>query len=329
MRPKPKYAATSDDIDNTTLSPVLTQSKQGKQSMDEYHISPVGMALFIILLIGAITAAAFMDTSGKFSDSLIAWIVVPLILLGTYFLFAIKMANQWEKAVVLRMGKIHGLKGPGIFWILPVIDAVSSWIDQRVMVTPFSAEKTLTRDTVPVNVDAVLFWVVWDAEKAALEVQNYRNAIAWASQTALREVIGQMSLAEILVGRAKMDQQLQKIIDERTTPWGITVQSVEIRDVVIPADLEDAMSRQAQAERERQARIILGESELQISQSFADAARAYADNPTALHLRAMNMLFEGMKDKGALVIVPSSAVDSMNLGGLSGITALAQKELDK
>jgi len=329
MRPKPKYATTSDDIENTTLSPVLSQPKQGKQSMDDYHISPVGMALFIILLIGAITTAAFMDTSGKFSDSLIAWIVVPLILLGTYFLFAIKMANQWEKAVVLRMGKIHGLKGPGIFWIIPVIDSVSSWIDQRVMVTPFSAEKTLTRDTVPVNVDAVLFWVVWDAEKAALEVQNYRNAIAWASQTALREVIGQMSLAEILVGRTKMDEQLQKVIDERTTPWGITVQSVEIRDVIIPADLEDAMSRQAQAERERQARIILGESEMQISQSFADAARAYADNPTALHLRAMNMLFEGMKDKGALVIVPSSAVDSMNLGGLSGITALADRELNK
>ena len=329
MRPKPNYATTSDDIENTTLSPVLSQPKQGKHTLDDYHISPVGMALFIILFIGAITTAAFMDTSGKFSDGLIAWIVVPMMLLGLFFLFAIKMANQWEKAVVLRMGKIHGLKGPGIFWIIPVIDAVSSWIDQRVMVTPFSAEKTLTRDTVPVNVDAVLFWVVWDAEKAALEVQNYRTAIAWASQTALREVIGQMSLAEILVGRTKMDEQLQKVIDERTTPWGITVQSVEIRDVIIPADLEDAMSRQAQAERERQARIILGESEMQISQSFADAARAYADNPTALHLRAMNMLFEGMKDKGALVIVPSSAVDSMNLGGLSGITALADRELNK
>ena len=329
MRTKNKPEISSDDIDNTTLSPIRPQAKSGKSSMDEYHISPIGMALFIVLLIGAITAAAFMDTSGKFSDELIGWIVVPLILLGTYFLFAIKMANQWEKAVVLRMGKIHGLKGPGIFWILPIIDSVASWIDQRVMVTPFSAEKTLTRDTVPVNVDAVLFWVVWDAEKAALEVQNYRNAIAWASQTALREVIGQMSLAEILVGRTKMDEQLQKVIDERTTPWGITVQSVEIRDVIIPPDLEDAMSRQAQAERERQARIILGESEMQISSSFADAAKAYADNPTALHLRAMNMLFEGMKDKGALVIVPSSAVDSMNLGGLSGLTALAKSELEK
>ncbi len=329
MRNKNKPEISSDDIDNTTMSPVRPQAKSGKNTMDDYHISPIGMALFIILLIGATAIAAFMETSGKYSDELIAWIVAPLILLGTFFLFAIKMANQWEKAVVLRMGKIHGLKGPGIFWIIPVIDAVASWIDQRVMVTPFSAEKTLTRDTVPVNVDAVLFWVVWDAEKAALEVQNYRIAIAWASQTALREVIGQMSLAEILVGRTKMDEQLQKVIDERTTPWGITVQSVEIRDVIIPPDLEDAMSRQAQAERERQARIILGESEMQISSSFADAARAYADNPTALHLRAMNMLFEGMKDKGALVIVPSSAVDSMNLGGLSGLTALAKSELEK
>jgi regulator of protease activity HflC (stomatin/prohibitin superfamily) len=197
------------------------------------------------------------------------------------------------------------------------------------MVTPFSAEKTLTRDTVPVNVDAVLFWVVWDAEKAALEVEDYQTAIAWASQTALREIIGQMTLADILMGRAKMDAELQKIIDERTAPWGITVQSVEIRDVIIPADLEDAMSRQAQAERERQARVILGESERQIASSFADASQAYLNNPTALHLRAMNMLFEGLKEKGALVIVPSSAVDTMNLGGISGITSLAQNEMRK
>jgi regulator of protease activity HflC (stomatin/prohibitin superfamily) len=329
MRPKNRPEATSDDLENTNLSPLLVQPKKGKQTTEDYHFNSVAIALFIIFMIGGIFAAAMMDTSGKYNDNQIALVAVPLILIGVFFLFAIKMAAQWEKAVVLRMGKIHGLKGPGIFWIIPIIDSVTSWIDQRVMVTPFSAEKTLTRDTVPVNVDAVLFWVVWDAEKAALEVQNYRNAIAWASQTALREVIGQMSLAEILVGRTKMDQQLQKVIDERTTPWGITVQSVEIRDVVIPPDLEDAMSRQAQAERERQARIILGESEMQISTSFADAAKAYADNPTALHLRAMNMLFEGMKDKGALVIVPSSAVDSMNLGGLSGLTALAKEQLGK
>jgi regulator of protease activity HflC (stomatin/prohibitin superfamily) len=247
-----------------------------------------------------------------------------MMLLAFYVLFALKMANQWEKAVVLRLGRFRTLSGPGMFWNIPIVDSVTMWIDHRVMVTPFNAEKTLTKDTVPVDVDAVLFWMVWDAQKAALEVENYRSAIGWAAQTALREIIGQMTLADILVGRAKMDADLQKIIDERTTPWGVTVQSVEIRDVVIPKDLEDAMSRQAQAERERQARVILGESELQIAASFSEASKAYIDNPTALHLRAMNMLFEGLKQKGALVIVPSSAVDTMNLGGLSGLISLGQ-----
>jgi regulator of protease activity HflC (stomatin/prohibitin superfamily) len=213
--------------------------------------------------------------------------------------------------------------------IIPIIDSVVEWIDHRVMVSPFSAEKTLTKDTVPVDVDAVLFWMAWDAEKAALEVENYRSAITWAAQTALREIIGSLNLADILVGRAKMDKDLQAIIDERTNPWGITVQSVEIRDIVIPQDLEDAMSRQAQAERERQARVILGESEKQIANSFADASKAYANNPTALHLRAMNMLFEGLKEKGALVIVPSSAVDTMNLGGLSGMVSLGMSQENK
>src|SRR5512144_906761 len=218
-------------------------------------------------------------------------------------LFALKVAQQWEKAVVLRFGRFRGLRGPGMFWMVPIVDSTTTWIDHRVMVTPFNAEKTLTKDTVPVDVDAVLFWVIWDAEKAALEVQDYRGAISWAAQTALREIIGQMTLADILVGRAKMDADLQRIIDERTTPWGVTVQSVEIRDVIIPQVLEDAMSRQAQAERERQARVILGESEKQIAQSFSDASQLYINNPTALHLRAMNMLFEGLKERGALVVV--------------------------
>jgi len=226
--------------------------------------------------------------------------------------------------VVLRFGRYRRLFGPGLYWIVPIVDTIANWIDHRVMVTPFSAEKTLTKDTVPVDVDAVMFWVVWDAEKASLEVEDYRVAIAWAAQTALRDLIGQMELADILVGRARMDADLQKIIDERTTPWGVTVQSVEIRDIVIPQELEDAMSRQAQAERERQARVILGESEKQIANSFAEASQAYINNPTALHLRAMNMLFEGLKEKGAMVIVPSSAVDTMNLGGLSGLVALSQ-----
>lgn len=327
MKKRLSNLQSTEDLESTQ-SPIRPQSKLIKSNQDDYHLSAIGIFWFIILMIGGIFAAAQMDQL-HYSDELIAAVVVPIILLGLILLFAIKMARQWEKAVVLRFGKFHGLKGPGIFWVIPIIDSVPNWIDQRVMVTPFSAEKTLTRDTVPVNVDAVLFWMVWDAEKAALEVENYRNAIAWASQTALREVIGQMTLAEILVGRTNMDNQLQKVIDERTTPWGITVQSVEIRDVIIPPDLEDAMSRQAQAERERQARIILGESEKQISNSFAEAAQAYADNPTALHLRAMNMLFEGLKDKGALVIVPSSAVDTMNLGGIAGLTTLAKEKLQQ
>jgi regulator of protease activity HflC (stomatin/prohibitin superfamily) len=283
--------------------------------------------VFAIFLLVAILGAILGD--GRFSDALLGIWVLGWMLVGTYMLFALKVAVQWEEAVILRVGKFNSLKGPGMFWIIPVIDSAVMWIDHRVAVTPFSAEKTLTKDTVPVDVDAVLVWVVWDAEKAALEVADYNSAIAWAAQTALREIIGQMSLADILVGRAKMDADLQKIIDKRTTPWGVTVQSVEIRDVVIPQDLEDAMSRQAQAERERQARVILGESEKQIAASFAEASRAYVDNPTALHLRAMNMLFEGLKEKGALVIVPSSAVDTMNLGGLSGIAALAQNNAAK
>ncbi len=256
------------------------------------------------------------------------WVIV-FLLAGFYCLFAIKVAQQWEKAVMLRLGKFHGLRGPGLFWIIPILDSTPVWIDHRVVVTPFNAEKSLTKDTVPVDVDAVLFWVIWDAEKAALEVQDYRQSISWAAQTALREVIGQMTLADILVGRAKMDADLQKIIDERTTPWGISVQSVEIRDVIIPQGLEDAMSQQAQAERERQSRVILGEAEMQVAGSFAEASKAYANNPTALHLRAMNMLFEGLKEKGALVIVPSSAVDTMNLGGMSGMVALGQQAREK
>jgi regulator of protease activity HflC (stomatin/prohibitin superfamily) len=287
------------------------------------RIPSIAIALGTIVAIASIPLGVLSEKAGMRDDAT-AGIVIAVNLVALYLLFAVKIADQWEKAVVLRLGKFRGLRGPGWFWVIPVIDRVSIWIDHRVMVTPFSAEKTLTKDTVPVDVDAVLFWLVWDAEKAALEVQDYRMAIAWAAQTALREVIGQMDLASILVGRATMDKDLQKIIDERTTPWGITVQSVEIRDVVIPQDLEDAMSRQAQAERERQARVILGESEKQIAQSFADASLAYRDNPTALHLRAMNMLFEGLKEKGALVIVPSSAVDTMNLGGLSGMVALAR-----
>jgi len=289
------------------------------------RINGIAGVLFGILLTISAVGAVIMEVQA-FSDLAIAIYVVTTFLIGLYLLFALKVANQWEKAVVLRMGKFRGLKGPGVFWIIPVIDTIADWIDHRVMVSPFSAEKTLTKDTVPVDVDAVLVWGVWDAEKAALEVEDYRVAITWASQTALREVIGSLDLADILIGRAKMDAELQRIIDQRTTPWGISVQSVEIRDIVIPHELEDTMSRQAQAERERQARVILGESEKQIAESFAEASVAYLNNPTALHLRAMNMLLEGLKEKGAMVIVPSSAVDTMNLGGLSGMVALADQQ---
>jgi regulator of protease activity HflC (stomatin/prohibitin superfamily) len=286
------------------------------------RISPIALFIFLFLMTVSAILIVAIGLFGWSDWTMIAAGVVPN-LIGVYILIGLKMADQWDKAVVLRNGRYRGLFGPGLFWIVPVIDRVVVWIDHRVMVTSFNAEKTLTKDTVPVDVDAVLFWVVWDAEKAALEVEDYQAAISWAAQTALREIIGRMNLADILVGREKMDQELQRIIDERTTPWGVTVQSVEIRDVVIPAALEDAMSRQAQAERERQARVILGESEEQISESFRRASLAYEHNPTALHLRAMNMLFEGLKERGALVIVPSTAVDTMNLGGLLGATSLA------
>ena len=301
---------------------------QGRQKPD-LHIPGIAGFLFAVCLLVAILGASLLALKGTLNENWAGVWTVAWSLLGTFFLFWLKIASQWEKAVILRLGKFHKLAGPGLFLLLPFVDTLANWIDHRVMVTPFSAEKTLTKDTVPVDVDAVLFWVVWDAEKAALEVADYKAAIAWAAQTALREIIGQSMLADILIGRAKMDAELQKIIDERTTPWGITVQSVEIRDVIIPPDLENAMSRQAQAERERQSRIILGESEMQIAASFSQASQSYIDNPTALHLRAMNMLFEGLKEKGALVIVPSSAVDTMNLGGLSGMVSLAQQNLPK
>jgi len=299
---------------------------QSMKAKKDEHISGIAATIFAAFLIIS-TLGAIIMSENNVSDTTTGIFVTVTMFIGIYILFALKVASQWEKVIVLRLGKFKSLAGPGLFWIIPIVDTTPTWIDHRVMVTPFSAEKTLTKDTVPVDVDAVLFWVVWDAEKAALEVEDYKVAIAWAAQTALREVIGQMDLAHILIGRAKMDDELQRIIDERTTPWGVTVQSVEIRDVVIPQDLEDTMSRQAQAERERQARVILGESEKQIADSFAEASQAYVNNPTALHLRAMNMLFEGLKEKGALVIVPSSAVDTMNLGGLSGFVSIAQQNL--
>jgi regulator of protease activity HflC (stomatin/prohibitin superfamily) len=249
------------------------------------------------------------------------------VVVGLVLMQAPKVAKQWERGVVLRLGRYVGLRGPGLFWVLPFMDTVTRWIDQRVITTSFAAEQTLTSDTVPVNVDAVLFWLVYDPEKAALEVQEYQQAVSWAAQTALRDIIGRTSLVDLLKGRERIEEELQKLIDQRSNPWGVTVQSVEMRDVVIPESLQDAMSREAQAAREKQARIILGQAEVEIAHMFDKAAESYRNNPTALHLRAMNMLYEGLKEKGALMLVPSTAVESMGMGGLLGAAALRQQAL--
>ncbi|MGH9674051.1 MAG: slipin family protein [Bryobacteraceae bacterium] len=276
-----------------------------------------GVLLFVVLLLAGL------------AGTLLAAHPAPAIggaVLGVYCLFAVKVVKQWEKVAVLRLGKYIGLRGPGLIWIIPVIDTLSAYVDQRIRVTDVSAESTLTRDTVPVNVDAIIFWVVWNAEKSILEVANFVDAVTLGAQTALRESIGRHDLAQLLTERETLGRELQRILDEKTNPWGVTVQSVEIRDVKIPQALEDAMSRQAQAERERQARIILGEAETQISDKFAQAAAVYRDNPVALHLRAMNMLYEAIKEKGSMVIVPSSAVETMGLGGTLATAALAKNQ---
>jgi regulator of protease activity HflC (stomatin/prohibitin superfamily) len=277
------------------------------------------LIFFVILAIGL--GWAYSGYDGTASEWTV-WIVVITFLVAIIVSSAIKIADQWERAVVLRLGRFYALRGPGLFFIIPVVDTVAYWIDIRVITTSFTAEKTLTKDTVPVDVDAVLFWKVFDPKKAALDVAEYKSAIIWASQTALRDVIGKTMLSDMLEGREKISIELQRIIDERTEPWGINVISVEVKDVKIPSALQDAMSMQAQAERERQARIILGDSERQVAEKFREAATTYSDNPTALHLRAMNMLYEGLKTNSTIVIVPSSALETMQLGGLAGMTAL-------
>ncbi|HEU4339455.1 MAG TPA: slipin family protein [Planctomycetota bacterium] len=276
--------------------------------------------LFIVCL-----AAAF----GSFVVSKHPAPPIALVFLGVYLLASLEVAAEWERAVVLRAGRFQQLKGPGLFSIIPIVDSIVYYIDQRVTTTPFSADQTLTRDGVPINVDAVLFWQVKEPTRAALEVADYRKAVQWAAQTALREVIGKTPHEVVLASREQLDHELQGIIERRAVAWGIKVMSVEIRDIIIPAALQDAMSMQAQAGRELQARVILGDSEVQIAEKFKEAAKQYADNPVALHLRAMNMLYEGLKEKGALVIVPSSAVETMNLGGLAGVTAMAQQNQPK
>jgi regulator of protease activity HflC (stomatin/prohibitin superfamily) len=254
------------------------------------------------------------------------WPLIAGALIGLYLLFAIKVIQPWEKVALLRLGRYVGLRGPGLFHIVPVFETISPYVDQRVRVHSVTAESTLTRDTVPVNVDAIVFWLVWNAEKSILEVENFIEAINMSAQTALRESIGRHELAQMITERETMGRELQRILDEKTNPWGITVQSVEIRDVRIPQSLEDAMSQQAQAERERQARVILGHAEVQVSEQFAEASRVYNDNPGALHLRGMNMLYEAIREKGAMVIVPSSAIETMGLGGTLATASIAKQQ---
>jgi regulator of protease activity HflC (stomatin/prohibitin superfamily) len=282
-------------------------------------VTNVISVLIFLLVAGIGSAIGFLVAS---PPVIVISLVVALILAQSP-----QIAQQWERMVVLRLGRFVGLRGPGLFWIVPFIDRVARRVDQRVITSGFAAEQTLTSDTVPVNVDAVLFWMVVDPEKAALEVQNYSSAVSWAAQTALRDIIGRTSLSDLLRGREKIETELQQLIDQRTTPWGITVESVEMRDIVIPSQLQEAMSREAQAAREKRARIILGEAEMEIARSFEQASLVYQDNPTALHLRAMNMLYEGLKEKGALMLVPSTAVESMGMGGLLGAAAMRQQTL--
>ena len=279
----------------------------------QLRMSNVGVALFVVCLVAGGGITALTGQSAAMAVAALA---------GLYLLFAIRMADQWERVAVLRFGKYIGLRGPGLFHMIPVVDSLSRFVDQRVRVANVSAESTLTRDTVPVNVDAIVFWLIWNAEKSILEVQDFTQAIMLSAQTALRESIGRHELHQMVAERELLGQELAKILDAKTTPWGITVQSVEIRDVQIPAGLQDAMSRQAQAERERQARIISGQAEQEIAESFNQASLIYQNNPTALHLRAMNMLYEAIKEKGSMVIVPSSAVETMGLGGMLATASL-------
>jgi regulator of protease activity HflC (stomatin/prohibitin superfamily) len=304
---------------STHVDPEITLQKEHAarqlQRASTYLINLVAAGL----ILGA--AAAVQVVWERFE----IWLTALAVVAALVPLLCLRIALQWDRAVVLRMGRFHALKGPGVFWLLPIVDQVARYVDMRIRATEFYSESTLTRDTVPVNVDAIIFWLVWDARKAVLEVENYYRAIVLSAQTALRDTIGTHTLEQMLTQRESLGKVLQEVLDRKTNPWGITVQTVEIRDVIIPTGLEDAMSKQAQAERERQARIILGTAETEIASKFVEAARPYQNNPVAIHLRAMNMLYEGLKEKGSMIIVPSSAVESMNLGTMGGLSALGQQ----
>ena len=300
------------------MDEVLAARRAARASRSQSRANVVSVFILVVSFLTGILLMAATQNPG--------WLVI-FVLGGIFFSQSPKIAKQWERAVVLRLGKYTGLRGPGLFWIFPFVETISIYIDQRVITTSFAAEETLTSDTVPVNVDAVLFWMVHDSEKAALEVQDYTQAVSWAAQTGLRDIIGRTSLSELLRGRERIESELQALIDSRSNPWGVTVQSVEMRDIVIPTSLQDAMSREAQASREKSARIILGQAEVEIANLFFEAAKSYENNPTALHLRAMNILYEGLKEKGALMVVPSNVVESMGLGGMMGAAALRQQTL--
>lgn len=295
----------------------------GLQSAFTYGVARPSRFGNPISLLAAVAVVALGATaSGVLGKQAPMFVAIGIAI---YTIMTLQIANAWERVVVLRLGHFRGIRGPGVFWIVPFVDRMSVWVDTRIQTSSFTAEVTLTKDTVPVNVDAVLFWVIWDAQKAALEVASFQDAIGWASQTALRDTIGATNLGELLSNRRAIDERLQATIDSRTTPWGITVQSVEIRDIQIPPALQDAMSREAQAEREKHARVILGDAERQIAASFLAAAETYGSNATALHLRAMNILYEGLKEKSTMIVVPSTAVETMGLGAISGLTSLAAK----
>jgi len=300
------------------MDEVLAARRAARASRGTARTNVIAVFVLIVAVILGVTLTSTTQNP--------VWLPLAIVA-GVLFSQSPKIAKQWERAVVLRLGRYTGLRGPGLFWITPFVETVSIYVDQRVVTTSFAAEETLTSDTVPVNVDAVLFWMVHDSEKAALEVQDYTQAVSWAAQTGLRDIIGRTSLSELLRGRERIEAELQALIDQRSNPWGVTVQSVEMRDIVIPASLQDAMSREAQASREKSARIILGQAEVEIAHLFFEAAKSYENNPTALHLRAMNILYEGLKEKGALMVVPSNVVESMGLGGMMGAAALRQQAL--
>ena len=318
----------SEKRENIVVQSSLVREYKATTQLEAEAVSlnwVAALAAAVVLLAGACLNRLIEGTWQQWN----IYIIIVTALVANICFFGIKIANQWERAIVLRLGKFRALKGPGPFFIIPIIESVVRSVDMRIRSTDFSSESTLTKDTVPVNVDAICFWMVWDAKKALLEVENFYKAIVLSAQTALRDIIGTHQLSELLTHREKLGKRLQEILDEKTNPWGITVQSVEIRDIILPKDLEDAMSKEAQAERERHARVILGTAETEIAEKFVQAAKQYESNPGAMHLRGMNMLFEGLKEKGSMIIVPSSALETMNLGAIGGLAALSQVKSDK